>query len=130
MTVANVKYQKDTDKLPFTLYQDDGTTADDLSNYNNILVHIASELFTVGMGYDSDLVVAKYAMNALTDYDNDNFKVISAADGTAQVNIQNDIIEAMAPGIYKVIFELRKTNSDFTDGYEIETLEEIYLERR
>lgn len=129
MTDLIVKYCTDTDDLQFGLFQDDGETGENLNLFTNICVLLTTEKYDLKTDVASE-IVAKYAMNAKTGYNTTDFHIVDGDAGEVKISIQNAIIEAMKPGIYKTIFQLYKTDSNYTDGYQIETLEEVYLERR
>ena len=133
MTDLIAKYRYDTDIIPCTIYQDDGETTDDLSLFTNILVLLCSEKFILDndseQAFSSDLIIEKYAMNEKEGFNTDDFKIVG--DGSFNICVQNSVIAAMKRGeLYKCVFLLYKTNSDYESGYEIETLEELYIERK
>jgi hypothetical protein len=121
MTEIKVKYANDTDCMDCSLEDNTGTPIG-LGTYTNILVSLVH--------IDCSDVAEKYAMNALSGYNSTDFHIDSLPGGTFHIDVQNSVIAAMKKGVYKVVFDFWITDAGFLNGYQVETVEEVYLERK
>lgn len=121
MTSIKVKYANDTDCMDCALADSTGAPIS-LAGYTNILMSLVQ--------MDCDDIAEQYSMKVLSYYNTTDFHVDSIAGGTFHIDIQNSVISAMKKGLYKVVFDFWITDAGFVNGYQVETVEEVYLERK
>ena len=102
--------------FPFVVLQDDNITPEDLGLFTNILVQF--------IHLETGAIMESYAMAALTEgspsitYNTADFHIVSAVAGTFEIALQSAKTLNAELGEYIVVVEPRKTDSDFTEGYE------------